>query len=166
MTTQYLPSTLPLLPLPPPQVLFPYLRVSLSLSSAQLNVVLKAIADNARIQKLEDSVKLLAVVPVVEIERRVGRWATAARVIKIEKSRTEEGMYRVVLEGLVSHPMCLGLTDRLGSDYLDRCLQSCQYYLRSLCRFRPSHYLSPMAYKNQSFFRSHKPCCRNSFMPA
>jgi ATP-dependent Lon protease len=103
MTTQYLPSTLALLPLPPPQVLFPYLRVSLSLNAAQLNVVLKSIADNARVQKLDDGVKLLAVVPVVEIERRVGRWATAARVVKIDKSKTDEGMYRVVLEGLVSH---------------------------------------------------------------
>lgn len=103
MSTQYLPSTLALLPLPPPQVLFPYLRVSLSLNAAQLNVVLKSIADNARVQKLDDGVKLLAVVPVVEIERRVGRWATAARVVKIDKSKTDEGMYRVVLEGLVSH---------------------------------------------------------------
>jgi len=103
MSTQYLPSTLALLPLPPPQVLFPYLRVSLSLNAAQLNVVLKSIADNARVQKLDDGVKLLAVVSVVEIERRVGRWATAARVVKIDKSKTDEGMYRVVLEGLVSH---------------------------------------------------------------
>jgi len=141
MTTQYLPSTLPLLPLPPPQVLFPYLRVSLSLNSAQLNVVLKAIADNARLQKLEDSVKLLAVVPVVEIERRVGRWATAARVVKIDKSRTDEGMYRVVLEGLVSHISDAKLTIRPGSDCLDRYLRSCRYCLRSLCRYRPSRYL-------------------------
>jgi ATP-dependent Lon protease len=101
MSTQYLPSTLPLLPLPPPQVLFPYLRVSLSLTQAQLTVVLKSIADNARHQKLDDGVKLIAVVPVVEIERRVGRWATAARVVKIDKTRGEEGIYRLVLEGLV-----------------------------------------------------------------
>lgn len=113
MTTQYLPSTLALLPLPPPQVLFPYLRVSLSLTQAQLTVVLKSIADNARHQKLDDGVKLLAVVPVVEIERRVGRWATAARVVKIDKTRGEEGIYRLVLEGLVC-PLIWPLLIRLG----------------------------------------------------
>jgi ATP-dependent Lon protease len=121
MTTQYLPSTLTLLPLPPPQVLFPYLRVSLSLNSAQLAVVLKSIADNARVQKLDDSVKLLAVVPVVEIERRVGRWATAARVVKIDKSKADEGMYRVVLEGLVCHLVMPG-TDEQARIRLPRSL--------------------------------------------
>jgi ATP-dependent Lon protease len=102
MTSQFLPSTLPLLPLPPPQVLFPYLRVTLTLSSQQLAVVLNSIAENARNQKIDDGARMLAVVPVVEIERRVGRWATAARVVKIDKSKDEDGKFRLVLEGLVS----------------------------------------------------------------
>lgn len=120
MTSQFLPSTLPLLPLPPPQVLFPYLRVTLTLSSPQLAVVLNSIAENARNQKLDDGARLLAVVPVVEIERRVGRWATAARVVKVDKSKEEEGMFRLVLEGLVSLLCERTLIKRLGSDYLDR----------------------------------------------
>lgn len=98
----FLPSTLPLLPFPPPQVLFPYLRVSLVLPAQQLALVLNSIAENTRTQKLDDGSRLLAVVPVVEIERRVGRWATAARVVKVEKAKDQDGHFRLILEGLVS----------------------------------------------------------------
>lgn len=101
MSSLFLPSTLPLLPLPPPQVLFPYLRVSVVLPSQELALVLNSIAENARTQKVDDGSRLIAVVPVVEIERRVGRWATAARVVKIEKAKDHEGSCRLVLEGLV-----------------------------------------------------------------
>jgi len=133
MTSQFLPSTLPLLPLPPPQVLFPYLRVTLTLTSPQLAVVLNSIAENARNQKLDDGARLLAVVPVVEIERRVGRWATAARIVKVDKSKDEQGTFRLVLEGLVS-PLLRGLlTVRLGYDYLDHYLLSCRSCRLSLC---------------------------------
>jgi ribosomal protein S27AE len=76
MTTPFLPSTLPLLPLPPPQLLFPYLRVTVPLTTAQVSVVLKSVTDNAKVQKLDDAnSRVIAVVPVIEHERRVGRWA-------------------------------------------------------------------------------------------
>lgn len=109
MSTLFLPSTLPLLPLPPPQVLFPYLRVSLILTAQQTALVLNSISENSRAQKLAEGSnsspgsRLIAVVPVVEIERRVGRWATAARVVKVEKAKEPDGSFRLVLEGLVSH---------------------------------------------------------------
>ena len=75
MSTPFLPSNLPLLPLPPPQVLFPHLQVTIPLPSTHLALVLNSIAQNAKDQKVEDGARLVAVVPVVEIERRVGRWA-------------------------------------------------------------------------------------------
>lgn len=76
MSTPFLPSTLPLLPLPPPQLLFPYLRVTVPLTAAQVSVVLKSVTENAKAQKLDDgSSRVIAVVPVIEHERRVGRWA-------------------------------------------------------------------------------------------
>jgi ATP-dependent Lon protease len=71
----FLPSTLPLLPLPPPQLLYPYLTISVPLSSSHLALVMDSIADNVRDQKVEDAARMIAVVPVVEIERRIGRWA-------------------------------------------------------------------------------------------
>ena len=71
----FLPSTLPLLPLPPSQVLYPNLQVSISLLSSHLSLVLISIAENAKAQKVENGGRMIAVVPVVEIERRVGRWA-------------------------------------------------------------------------------------------
>lgn len=74
-STPFLPSTLPLLPLAPPQVLFPYLQVIVPLQSTHLALVLNSIAQNAKTHKIEDAGGLLAVVPVIEIERRVGRWA-------------------------------------------------------------------------------------------
>ena len=71
----FLPSTLPLLPLPPPQVLYPGLQVTIPLSYAHLRVVLDSINQNDREQKVEESSRMVAVVPVMEIERRIGRWA-------------------------------------------------------------------------------------------
>jgi hypothetical protein len=124
MTSQFLPSTLPLLPLPPPQVLFPYLRVTLTLSSQQLAVVLNSIAENARNQKIDDGARLLAVVPVVEIERRVGRWATAARVVKIDNSKDEDGKFRFVLEGLVG-AIWVGCGLMKGQDQVTSVSTSC-----------------------------------------
>ncbi|KAK4684894.1 hypothetical protein P7C73_g5266, partial [Tremellales sp. Uapishka_1] len=46
--------------------------------------------------------RYIAVVPVLEIERRVGRWATAARIRGIDKAKGEDEIYRLVLEGVVS----------------------------------------------------------------
>ena len=108
MSTPFLPATLPLLPLPPPQVLFPHLQVRLPLASAQLAVVLTSLAENTAKHKLEDGSRVIGVVPVVEIERRVGRWATAARVRRIERIKGDGDVYTLVLEGLVS-PFVLGL---------------------------------------------------------
>ncbi|ORX37547.1 Lon protease C-terminal proteolytic domain-domain-containing protein [Kockovaella imperatae] len=99
-SSPFLPSTLPLLPLPPPQVLYPNLQVSVPLPSAQLALVLNSIADNAKTQKAEDSGRMIAVVPVVEIERRVGRWACAARVKRIERSTKDQDTFHLILEGL------------------------------------------------------------------
>jgi len=61
--------------LPPPQLLYPYLTISVPLSSSHLALVMDSIADNVRDQKVEDAARMIAVVPVVEIERRIGRWA-------------------------------------------------------------------------------------------
>jgi len=75
MTTPFLPSTLPLLPVPRPLLLYPHLQVTIPLTTNQLSVVLDSIGDNARDQKVEEGSRLVACVPVIEIERRVGRWA-------------------------------------------------------------------------------------------
>lgn len=81
MSTPFLPSTLPLLPVPRPQLLFPFLSANITLTSAQVAVVVKSITDNAKHHKVDDSAggaadaRLVAVVPVLEIERRVSRWA-------------------------------------------------------------------------------------------
>ena len=73
--TPFIPSTLPLVPLLPPQVLFPYLQVTVTLPASHLSVILQSVAKNATDQKVEEGANIVAVVPVVEIERRVGRWA-------------------------------------------------------------------------------------------
>jgi hypothetical protein len=41
-------------------------------------------------------------------------------VVKIDKSKTDEGMYRVVLEGLVSHAVLQSLIPHLDPDHCDR----------------------------------------------
>jgi len=74
-STPFLPSTLPLFPLPPPQVLYPHLQVTATIPSSNLSTLLNSIAENVRDRKEEDGAKMVAVVPVVEIDRRVGRWA-------------------------------------------------------------------------------------------
>ncbi|RSH93124.1 hypothetical protein EHS25_007477 [Saitozyma podzolica] len=92
-TTPFLPSTLPLIPLPPPQVLYPHLRVTLPLRPSHLAVVLSSIAENAQNQKIEDGARLVGVVPVVESERRIGRWACAtAQPSTPSKSQTPEDL--------------------------------------------------------------------------
>ena len=75
MSTPFLPSTPPPPPLPPPQLLFPHLQVTVPLRAAHLARVLDSIGENTRDQKVEEAGRMIAVVPVVEIERRVGRWA-------------------------------------------------------------------------------------------
>jgi len=74
-TTPFLPSTLPLLPLPPPQVLYPFLQVTTALPSSHLVILLNSIAENVKDRRGEDGSRMVAVVPVIEIDRRVGRWA-------------------------------------------------------------------------------------------
>lgn len=74
-TTPFLPSTLPLVPLPPNQVLFPHLQVTTTLPGSHVAVILNTIAENVKDRKGEDGSRMVAVVPVYEIDRRVGRWA-------------------------------------------------------------------------------------------
>ena len=74
----FLPASLPLLPLSPPQLLYPFLTVTLNLPTAQLDLLLDAIKANVGKHQLENAA-FVAVVPVVEIERRVNRWATGKR---------------------------------------------------------------------------------------
>lgn len=74
-TTPFLPSTLPLVPLPPNQLLFPHLQVTTSFPGSHLAVVLNSIAENVKDRKESDGSRMVAVVPVYEIDRRVGRWA-------------------------------------------------------------------------------------------
>lgn len=75
MSTSFLPPTLPLLPLPPPQVLYPFLHVSLTLPAGHIATLLHSIAENVKERKGEEGSRMVAVVPVYEIDRRVGRWA-------------------------------------------------------------------------------------------
>lgn len=75
MTTPFLPSTLPLFPLPPSQLLFPHLSITTTIPGTHLAVVLNSIAENVKTTKGEDGSRMVAVVPVYEIDRRVGRWA-------------------------------------------------------------------------------------------
>ena len=107
----FLPPTLPLLPLATPQLLFPFLSVSIQLKEDEIALILKAVGENGHLDapspasrantqgvkegdKPEDRVwegkkvlakgeRMVAVVPVLEIERRIGRWATAARIKSI-----------------------------------------------------------------------------------
>lgn len=92
-STPFLPATLPLLPLPPPYVVFPHLTISYTLSAVQAAVVIQSISENARKHKSHsglpsakqaggtdiasgDMDRMVGCVPVVDIERRIGRWAT------------------------------------------------------------------------------------------
>ncbi|KAK8849818.1 ATP-dependent protease La [Kwoniella newhampshirensis] len=102
MTTPLLPSSLPLIPLPPPQVLYPHLRATISLTSTQLAQVLESVAQNAGKERSGQGGegRVVGVVPVVEIERRVGRWGCAARIKGIERSKDEVDGYLLVVEGL------------------------------------------------------------------
>ena len=102
----FLPSTLPLFPLAPPYLLYPSLTLSIPITPSHLSALLDSINQNATHQKSTgDAARTVAVVPVVEIERRVGRWATAAKIKSVEK-RNGKDEFLVILEGLVD-PLCI-----------------------------------------------------------
>ncbi|WVR07914.1 ATP-dependent protease La [Kwoniella sp. DSM 27419] len=100
MTAPLLPSALPLVPLSPPQVLFPHLRATLSLTSVQLALVLDAVAENLGGKGGNGERQMVGAVPVLDHDRRVGRWGCAARIRGIEKHPDEEDTYHMVVEGL------------------------------------------------------------------
>ncbi|WWC66051.1 ATP-dependent protease La [Kwoniella dejecticola CBS 10117] len=100
MTTPLLPSSLPLIPLRPPQVLFPHLRASIPLSSTQLALVLDAVQSNLGGKGGNGERGIVGVVPVADHDRRVGRWGCAARIKSIQKSSDEDDSYILLAEGL------------------------------------------------------------------
>ncbi|WWD20449.1 ATP-dependent protease La [Kwoniella shandongensis] len=103
MTTPFLPSSIPLVPLPPPQVLFPHLRASIPLTSTQLSLVLESVQTNSEKERKKVGGvegRTVGVVPVLDIDRRVGRWGTAARIKGVEKSKDEDDVYLLIVEGL------------------------------------------------------------------
>ncbi|WVQ84837.1 ATP-dependent protease La [Cryptococcus sp. DSM 104549] len=104
MAAPLIPSSLPLVPLPPPQVLYPFLRASIPLTSTQLALVLDALPHDKAEKNKDVEVRvdgqIVGVIPVAEGERRVGRWGTAAKIRSVEKSKDEKDIYLMVVEGL------------------------------------------------------------------
>ncbi|WVQ95874.1 ATP-dependent protease La [Kwoniella sp. CBS 9459] len=99
MTTPLLPSSIPLIPLPKPNLLYPHLPASIPLSSVQLGLVLDAVSRNLGGKGGNGERRVVGVVPVLEGDRRVGRWACAARIKGVEKA-DEADMYLLLVEGL------------------------------------------------------------------
>ncbi|TYJ51881.1 ATP-dependent protease La [Cryptococcus floricola] len=101
LTTPLLPSSIPLLPLPPPQVLYPFLRTSFHLSQHQLDNVLDALlgpedqGGDGEVAVVKG--RIVAAVPVADGDSRVGRWACAASVKAVER---DGDAYRMVVEGI------------------------------------------------------------------
>ncbi|WWC73858.1 ATP-dependent protease La [Kwoniella pini CBS 10737] len=100
MTTPLLPSSLPLIPLRSPQVLFPHLRASIPLSSTQLSLVIDAVQSNLGGKGGNGERGMIGIVPVADHDRRVGRWGCAARIKSIQKSSDEDDLYILLVEGL------------------------------------------------------------------
>ncbi|WWC92630.1 ATP-dependent protease La [Kwoniella dendrophila CBS 6074] len=100
MTTPLLPSSLPLIPLSPPQVLFPHLRASIPLTSNQLTSVLDAVQSNLGGKGGNGERGMIGVIPVADGDRRVGRWGCAARIKTIQKSPDDDDLYLLLVEGL------------------------------------------------------------------
>ncbi|WVF68322.1 ATP-dependent protease La [Kwoniella sp. CBS 6097] len=99
MTTPLLPSSIPLIPLQKPHLLYPHLPASIPLSSTQLGLVLDAASKNLGGKGGNGERRVVGVVPVVDSDRRVGRWACAARIKGVEKS-DEPDTYLLLVEGL------------------------------------------------------------------
>lgn len=71
----YLPPTLALLPLPKPHVLYPFLQVTVTLPTEVVGHILATISEQTEANKLDSRDRFVAVVPVSDGDRRVGRWA-------------------------------------------------------------------------------------------
>ncbi|OCF34404.1 ATP-dependent protease La [Kwoniella heveanensis BCC8398] len=99
MTTPLLPSSIPLIPLQKPRLLYPHLPASIPLSSTQLGLVLDAVSKNLGGKGGNGERRVVGVVPVVDGDRRVGRWACAARIRGVGKS-DEPDIYLLLVEGL------------------------------------------------------------------
>ncbi|WRT69873.1 ATP-dependent protease La [Kwoniella shivajii] len=99
MSTPLLPSSLPLLPLSPPQVLFPHLRATIPLTSSQLALVFDAVQSNLGGKGGNGERGMVGVIPVDKSDRRIGRWGCAGRIKNIQKS-DEDDKYLLVVEGL------------------------------------------------------------------
>lgn len=139
MSTPFLPSTLPLLPVPGPQLLFPFLSANITLNSAQVTVVVISITDNAKKHKLDDQTggadaRLVAVVPVLEIERRVGRWDCGESPAAAWTSSLISAAARVQKMAGLMTPIHTQSRSRvsLGFDCRDPCRPSCRSCQRSL----------------------------------
>ncbi|KAL1412599.1 hypothetical protein Q8F55_000346 [Vanrija albida] len=96
----YLPATLALIPLPKPVVLFPFLQVSITLGTEAVSHILSGLSEQSESAKQDSRERYVAAVPVAEGDRRVGRWATAARVKRIYRAHKDDDVWTVVLEGL------------------------------------------------------------------
>lgn len=71
----YLPPALALLPLPKPHVLYPYLQVSITLTTDVVSHLLATLSEQTETHKAETRDRYVAAVPVTEGDRRIGRWA-------------------------------------------------------------------------------------------
>ncbi|WVW87102.1 ATP-dependent protease La [Kwoniella bestiolae CBS 10118] len=100
MTTPLLPSSLPLIPLPSPQVLYPHMGLTIPLSTTQLTLVLNAVQSNLNGKGGNGERGMVGVVPVAEGDRRVGRWACAARIKNVHKSTSDDDVYFLDVQGL------------------------------------------------------------------
>ncbi|WWC95654.1 ATP-dependent protease La [Kwoniella sp. B9012] len=100
MTTPLLPSSLPLIPLPPPQVLYPHMGITIPLSTTQLAQVLNAVQSNLGGKGGNGERGMVGVVPVAEGDRRVGRWGCAARIKNVHKSPNDDDTYHLAVQGL------------------------------------------------------------------
>ncbi|BEJ14616.1 hypothetical protein CspHIS471_0403830 [Cutaneotrichosporon sp. HIS471] len=98
----YLPPSLTLFPLPSPHVLYPFLQVTVTLPTDVVGHILATLSEQADINKLDSRDRFVAAIPVGEGDRRVGRWACAARIRRIYRAnaKDESEGWTCVLEGL------------------------------------------------------------------
>ncbi|GMK58953.1 hypothetical protein CspeluHIS016_0603950 [Cutaneotrichosporon spelunceum] len=98
----YLPPSLTLFPLPAPHVLYPFLQVTVTLPTDVVSHILATLAEQADVNKLDSRDRFVAAIPVGEGDRRVGRWACAARIRRIYRAdpKDETEGWTCVLEGL------------------------------------------------------------------
>ncbi len=103
----YLPPSLALFTLPAPPVLYPFLQVTVTLPTDVVGHILATHSEQADVNKLDSRDRFVAAIPAGEGDRRVGRWAGAARIRRIYRanSKDQDEGWTCVLEGLVSAPI-------------------------------------------------------------